>query len=69
MDLKDDRAIFFQEIFDVSQLVGKDDKGRDVRLEFPKIVDSMSEMYIDEKTKKSKKEKEKNKKKLPIIKK
>ena len=69
MDLKDDRAIFFQEIFDVSDLVGKDDKGRDVRLEFPKIVDTMSEMYIDEKTKKSKKEKEKNKKKLPIIKK
>ena len=27
----------------------------------------MSEMYIDEKTKKLKKEKEKNKKKLPII--
>ena len=60
MDLKADRAIFFQEIFDVSDLVGKDDKGRKIRLEFPKIVDEMSDKYIKEKTKKSKK-------KLPII--
>tara|TARA_R110000823_G_scaffold78481_1_gene178824 strand:+ start:1056 stop:2591 length:1536 start_codon:yes stop_codon:yes gene_type:complete len=50
MDLKADRAIFFQEIFDVSNLVGKDDKGRGVRLQFPKIVDEMSDKYITNKT-------------------
>ena len=60
MDRKKDRAIFFQEIFEVSNLVGKDDKGRKIRLQFPKIVDKMSDEYIEQKTKKSKK-------KLPII--
>ena len=69
MDRKKDRAIFFQEIFEVSNLVGKDDKGRKIRLQFPKIVDEMSDKYIKEKIEKSKKDKEKNKKKLPIIKK
>ena len=60
MDRKKDRAIFFQEIFEVSNLVGKDDKGRKIRLQFPKIVDEMSDKYIEQKAKKSKK-------KLPII--
>ena len=58
-----------EEIFEVSNLVGKDDKGRKIRLQFPKIVDEMSDKYIKEKIEKSKKDKEKNKKKLPIIKK
>ena len=67
MDLKEDRAIFFQEVLTQSKLVGSDEKGRAIRLQFPKIVDEMSDKYIKEKTEKSKKDKEKNKKKLPII--
>ena len=67
MDLKEDRAIFFQEVLTQSKLVGSDEKGRAIRLQFPKIVDEMSDKYIKEKTEKSRKDKEKNKKKLPII--
>ena len=59
MDRKQDRAIFFNEVLNQSDLVGKDDKGRKIRLEFPKIVDEMSDKYIKEKTKKFKKDQEK----------
>lgn len=62
MDNKQERGIFFQELLNVSKLAGGDDKGRAIRLAYPSLVDSMSDKYIEEKTKKSKK-------KLPIIKK
>jgi hypothetical protein len=62
MDNKQERGIFFQELLNVSKLAGGDDKGRAIRLVYPSLVDSMSDKYIEEKTKKSKK-------KLPIIKK
>ena len=62
MDNKQERGIFFQELLNVSKLAGGDDKGRAIRLVYPSLVDSMSDKYIKEKTKKSKK-------KLPIIKK
>ncbi len=62
MDNKQERGIFFQELLNVSKLSGGDDKGRAIRLVYPSLVDSMSDKYIKEKTKKSKK-------KLPIIKK
>tara|TARA_R110000751_G_scaffold220954_2_gene323563 strand:- start:1748 stop:3076 length:1329 start_codon:yes stop_codon:yes gene_type:complete len=59
MDVKEDRAIFFQEVLDGSNMVGNDDKGRKIRMEFPKLVDSMSDQWLKEKSKK-------NKAKLPI---
>ena len=62
MDNKQERGIFFQELLNVSKLAGGDEKGRVIRLVYPSLVDSMSDKYIEEKTKKSKK-------KLPIIKK
>ena len=59
MDVKEDRAIFFQEVLDGSNMVGNDDKGRKIRMEFSKLVDSMSDQWLKEKSKK-------NKAKLPI---
>jgi len=50
MDNKEERAIFFQQVLEKSKLVGGSERGQAIRLEFPSIVDEMSDKYITNKT-------------------